>query len=264
MIGTSTSRPHFWIGPTLIPTNCQPGSRIGSEPAYRPAGAVGHQVVAGESTGRVAGDRWRRAVGSDLTNTFRDWNGIGRTLKHRYRTFVGRLLIRTLGVEPGLSRTSCVSRSSLYPDLPCFCCWHRQGRRFWVRHVAANRRETASALVPPSDIAHSDDGDRGAMSMPRRIGERCGAARRRGSLALAGGDHARAAPGCARARRVPPVPTGLRSHERADRPRIGRVIPRECYARIIADVQDASPAVPLCELDSASVSPWAASSRWAA
>jgi hypothetical protein len=31
------------------------------------------------------------------------------------------------------------------------------------------------------------------------------------------------------------------SHERADRPRMGRVIPRQCYARIIADVQDASP-----------------------
>ena len=38
-----------------------------------------------------------------------------------------------------------------------------------------------------------------------------------------------------------PVLAGLRSHERADRPRMGRVIPRQCYARIIADVQDASP-----------------------
>jgi len=38
-----------------------------------------------------------------------------------------------------------------------------------------------------------------------------------------------------------PFSQDLQSHERADRPRMGRVIPRQCYARIIADVQDASP-----------------------
>jgi hypothetical protein len=80
---------------------------------------------------------------------------------------------------------------------------------------------------------------------------------------LAGGDHARAAPGRARARRVPPVLAGLRISRAGRSSKDGSRDPTPVLCQNHRR-RTRCIAVPLCELDSASVSRWAASSRWAA